>query len=155
MLIIILNQLLDSGLWQERLHRIADRIYGQILCVELRSLDSAGGERNEVGVITLCPPFLARVKDIIARVENPQPESVTFQTFGVDTVIPERLMISDDFLLAPDILPSLAEYITNIKRAGLLYISPDEYHTQLAEYCLELCTTGPQWLTGEREFNDL
>ncbi|KAF8806212.1 hypothetical protein BYT27DRAFT_6644065 [Phlegmacium glaucopus] len=140
------QQVLDSdcGL-QERLRRIADRIYAQILCVELRSIGSADGEEN-VGIITLCPPFLARVKDFIANVENTHSElePIAFQKFDVDTVIPGKLEISDDFLLLPDIIPSLTEYLTDIKRAGRLYISPNTYHTQLAEYCLEMYP-GQDW----------
>lgn len=125
---------------QERLCRIANRIYGQILYVELRSLGSA--DEDKVGVITLCPPLLAQARAIVENVKNAQSEPTAFQHFGVDTVASGRLQISDDFLLLPEIIPSLTEYLTDTKRAGQLYVSPDEYHTQLAEHCLEV-SEGP------------
>lgn len=66
-------------------------------------------------LITLCPPIIAQVKDIIEGVENTQSEPTAFEIPDADAVIARRLRISDDIQLLSDIVPFSTEYLTNIK----------------------------------------
>jgi hypothetical protein len=85
------------------------------------------GEEN-IGMITLCLRLLAQVKGIMG-VEDTQSEPTAFEISDPDAVIARRLR-TFCYCRIYHIVPSLTEYLTNIKRAGRLYIIPSEYHTK-------------------------
>lgn len=124
---------------------MVDRIYGQILH-PLRSVTET--------VISICPPFLEAQKFAYT---SPRPSDGPDDTssdelppsFKIPAVLtlPESdqipnaiIRVSDDFLLFKDIIPSLTDYLTDPYRSGNLFIRPEVFHMQFAEYCLDRCS---------------
>jgi hypothetical protein len=132
---------------EERIRLMIDRIYGQILH-PLRSATET--------VISLCPPFLEAQKfEYTSRRRNDDsddtPSDEPPPVFSIPAVVtlPESdqtpnanavIRVSDDFLLFKDIIPSLTDYLTDPYRAGSLFIRPEVFHMQFAEYCLDRCS---------------
>lgn len=132
---------------EERIRLVIDRIYGQILH-PLRSVTET--------VVSLCPPFLEAQKfeytsrrrsddsDDTPSDEPPPvfsiPAVVTLPESGQTPNANAVIRVSDDFLLFKDIIPSLTDYLTDPYRAGNLFIRPEVFHMQFAEYCLDRCS---------------
>ena len=129
---------------EERIRLMIDRIYVQILH-PLRSVTET--------VVSLCPPFLEAQKFAYTSPRpsddsDDAPSDEPPPVFSIPTVVtllecdqtPNAnaiVRISDDFLLFEDIIPSLTDYLTDPYRAGNLFIIPEVFHMQFAEYCLE------------------
>ena len=128
---------------EERIRLVIDRIYGQILH-PLRSVTET--------VVTLCPPFLEAQKFAYTAPrpsddshDAPSDEPPPVFSIPAFKTLPECdqtfiLRVSDDFLLFEDIIPSLTDYLTDPYRAGNLFIRPEVFHMQFAEYCLDRCS---------------
>jgi hypothetical protein len=132
---------------EERLRLMVDRIYGQILH-PLRSVTET--------VVTLCPPFLEaqkfaytspRSSDDSDDAPSDEPPPVfkipAVMTLPESDQVPNAnaiVRVSDDFLLFKGIIPSLTDYLTDPYRAGNLFIRPEVFHMQFAEYCLDRCS---------------
>jgi hypothetical protein len=133
---------------QYKLCILTDRIYNQILC-----LSGSTGK----AIVTFRPPILAAVEYGIS-VDHarslPSGLEPVFQLpvwepyYFDDPCNTKATGVSHELFLLESLNPSLTEYLTSRTRSKNLYVDPNTYHTQMAEFWLDRCL-GPEGDDGK------
>ena len=103
----------------ERVCRLTNKIYREMLCIT---------RHNGMMYITLCGPDHTSAILCTPQYNTPQYTDKTVLSWDLLSWIP----VKDSRIPL-----SFTNFITTPELSGVLYISPDNYHTQITEYSLE------------------